>query len=84
MGYDVFALATEVTRTKAEWDKLDATAFDMIMNDADYGRTWKHIQESERHAFRQYQRALDDLRWANYLDRPTHLHKLDRSKTEEA
>ena len=84
MGYDVLALATEVTRTKAEWDKLDATAFDMIMNDADYGRTWKHIQESERHAFRQYQRALDNLRWANYLDRPTHLHKLDRSKTEEA
>ncbi len=39
------------------------------MNDADYGNTWKHIQESERHAFRQYQRALDNLRWVNYLER---------------
>ena len=69
MGYDVFALAVEVTRTKAEWDKLDATSLDMIMNDADYGATWKHIQEAERHAFRQYQRALDNLRWENYLER---------------
>ena len=69
MGYDVFALATEVTRTRAEWEKLDATAMDLIMNDADYGNTWKHIQESERHAFRQYQRAIDNLRWANYITR---------------
>ena len=69
MSYDVFALATEVTRTRAEWVKLDATAMDLIMNDADYGKTWKHIEESERHAFRQYQRAIDNLRWVNYLER---------------
>ena len=69
MSYDVFALATEVTRTRAEWVKLDATAMDLIMNDADYGTTWKHIQEGERHAFRQYQRAIDNLRWVNYLER---------------
>ena len=69
MSYDVFELATEVTRTRAEWVKLDATAMDLIMNDADYGTTWKHIQEGERHAFRQYQQAIDNLRWVNYLER---------------
>ena len=65
----MFELATEVTRTRAEWVKLDATAMDLIMNDADYGTTWKHIQEGERHAFRQYQQAIDNLRWVNYLER---------------
>ena len=69
MSYDVFALATEVTRTRAEWVKLDATAMDLIMNDADYGKTWKHIQDLERHAFRQYQSSVDNLRWVNYLER---------------
>ena len=37
MSYDLFALATDVVRTRAEWEKLDATAMDIIMNDADYG-----------------------------------------------
>ena len=69
MSYNVFELATEVTRTRAEWEKLDATAMDLIMNDADYGNTWKHIQDSERHAFGQYQQAIDNLRWVNYLER---------------
>ena len=70
MSYDVFELATEVTRTRAEWVKLDATAMDLIMNDADYGTTWKHIQEGERHAFRQYQHATFNLPLAQHLARP--------------
>ena len=69
MSYDVFALATEVTRTRAEWVKLDGTAMDLIMNDADYGNTWKHIKEGEEHAFRQYQKAIDNLSGVNYLER---------------
>ena len=69
MSYNVFELATDVVRTRAEWEKLDATAMDLIMNDADYGSTWKHIKQTEEHAFRQYQKAIDNLRWVNYLDR---------------
>ena len=69
MSYDVFELATEVTRTRVEWEKLDASAMDLIMNDADYGNTWKHIKKTEEHAFRQYQQAIDNLRWVNYLER---------------
>jgi len=69
MSYNVFELATDVVRKRAEWEKLDASAMDLIMNDADYGGTWKHIKQTEEHAFRQYQQAIDNLRWVNYLER---------------